>query len=315
LLRLPSEIQSRVLAGEFGYVSEHMLRDCVRYGSKAKQLGMLEEHAQLARNAKSGAPIRRTRTGRRSARLRLVLYFNPQMCIEQRSAAEAQRQAIEDLVADLNRRLRAERTRLDADGARFQLVERLAARSMLKVYGIRVEQSPASGSERQVSQLRIDFDEAQWQRRRQYDGFVLLVADPEIPRSAAELVQLYRDKDAVEKDFQTIKDVVKLRPVYHHTDPKVRAHVTLCMLALLLERTLEQRLRRSSMPMSAPACFEQLANCHLNLLRADPDVPPTYSLTEPTNEQRDLIKVLRMGDLLDAEQVAARIQPRAAAKA
>ncbi len=81
---------------------------------------------------------------------------------------------------------------------------------------------------------------------------------PDIPRSGAELVQLYRDKDAVEKDFQTIKDVVKLRPVYHHTDPKVRAHVTLCILALLLERTLEQRLRRSSMPMTAPACFEQL---------------------------------------------------------
>ena len=108
--------------------------------------------------------------------------------------------------------------------------------------------------------------------------------------------------------------MAKLRPVYHHTDPEVRAHVTLCMQALLLERTLEQRLKRSSMPMSAPACFEQLASCHLNLLRADPDVLPTYSMTEPTNEQRDLIKVLRMGDLLDAEQVAARIQPRAAAK-
>ena len=314
LLRLPSELQSRILAGEFGYVSEHMLRDCVRYTSKAKQLRMLEEHAQLARNAKSGAPVSRTRKGRRDARLRLVLYFNPEMCVDQRTTAEAQRQAIDDLVADLNRRLRAERTQLDADGARFQLVEKLAARSMLKVYSIRVEQSPVPGSERQVPQLRVNFNEAEWQRRRQYDGFVLLVADPEIPRSGPELVQLYRDKDAVEKDFQTIKDVVKLRPVYHHTDPKVRAHVTLCMLALLLERTLEQRLKRSSMPMSAPACFEQLASCHLNLLRADPDVPPSYSLTEPTNEQRDLIKVLRMGDLLEPTEVAARIEPRTAAQ-
>jgi hypothetical protein len=111
-------------------------------------------------------------------------------------------------------------------------------------------------------------------------------------------------------DFQTIKDVVKLRPVSHHTDPKVRAHVTLCILALLLERTLEQRLRRFSMPMSAPRCFEQLSSCHLNLLRADPDLPPTYSLTEPTSDQRDLIKVLRMGDLLDADEIATRIQPR-----
>lgn len=183
---------------------------------------------------------------------------------------------------------------------------------MLKVYAIYIENLSMHGGSRQVSQLRVDFDEQEWLRRRQYDGLVLLVAHPEIARNAVELVQLYRDKDAVEKDFRTIKDVVKLRPVYHHTDPKVRAHVTLCMLALLLERTLEQRLRRSSMPMTAPACFELLANCHLNLIRTDPDLAPTYCLTEPSQDQRELIKVLRMSDLLDAPELAARIHPRTA---
>lgn len=314
LLRLPIELQSRVLAGEFGYVSEHLLRDCVRLDNKSKQLRLLEENAQLAKRDKSGAPIRRSRTGRRSARLRLVLYFNPQMCVDQRTTAESHRQTIQDLVADLNRRLRSERARLDGEGARFLLTEKLASMSLLKVYRVRIEDCPAPESERTISQLRIEFDQEEWLRRRRHDGFVLLVAHPEIPKSGPELVQLYRDKDAVEKYFQTIKDVVRLRPVYHHTDPKVRAHVTLCMLALLLERTLEQRLRRSSMPMSAPACFEELSSCHLNILRMDPDQPATYGLTEPTNEQRDLIRVLRMGELLDGEELATSLRPRVPAK-
>jgi len=47
------------------------------------------------------------------------------------------------------------------------------------------------------------------------------------------LVSVYRAKDAVEKDFQTIKTDIKLRPVFHHTDPKVRAHLSLCMLTVL----------------------------------------------------------------------------------
>lgn len=315
LLRLPSELQSRVLAGEYGYVSEHLLRDCVRLDNKAKQRRLLEENAELARRDKGGAPIRRSRTGRRSARLRLVLYFNPQMCVDQRTVAEDHRQSVEDFVADLNRRLRSERARLDADGARFLLTEKLASMSLLKVYRLSVEDALVADSGRTVPQLRVDFDQDEWKRRRRHDGFVLLVAHPEIPKSGPELVQLYRDKDAVEKDFQTIKDVVRLRPVYHHTDPKVRAHVTLCMLALLLERTLEQRLRRSTLPMSAPACFEELSSCHLNLLRTDPDRPPAYCLTEPTNEQRDLIKVLRMGDLLDGDELATSLRPRATAKA
>jgi len=314
LLRIAPDLQSRILAGEFGYISEHTLRDCARIESRAKQLRLLEEHAQLARPAANGAPVRRSRTGRRKARLRLVLYFNPQMCVDQRTTAEAHRQSVEDLLADINRRLRVKKARLDAHGARFLLLEKLASLSLLKVYSIHAEMLEVPGAEHPMAQLRVEFDEQEWLRRRQYDGFVLLVAHPDIPRSGPELVQLYREKDAVEKDFQTIKDVVKLRPVYHHTDPKVRAHVTLCILALLLERTLEQRLRRSSMPMSAPRCFEMLASAHLNLLRADPDLPPTYSLTEPTSDQRDLIKVLRMSDLLDADEIAARIHPRTPAR-
>jgi hypothetical protein len=63
--------------------------------------------------------VRRSRTGRRTARLRLVLYFNPQMCVEQRTTAEAHRQSVEDLLADINRRLRAKNARMDAHGARF----------------------------------------------------------------------------------------------------------------------------------------------------------------------------------------------------
>jgi len=47
-----------------------------------------------------------------------------------------------------------------------------------------------------------------------------------------ELCRTYRAKDAVETDFQVIKSLIKLRPVRHRTDAKVRAHVTLCMLAL-----------------------------------------------------------------------------------
>lgn len=311
LLKLAPDLQARILAGEFGYVSEHYLRDCVRYESKQKQLRMLEENAQLARPAFAGKAVRKSRSGRRSARVRLVLYFNPQMCIEQRITAEAHRQSVEDFAADLNRRLHSERTRLTPESMHSLLTERLAYHSFLKLYTIHLDLVGLPGSDCKVPQLRLEFDEHEWHRRRRHDGFVLLVAHPEIPMKAQELVELYRAKDAVEKDFRTIKDVVRLRPVYHHTDPKVRAHVTLCMLALLLERTLEQRLRRSSMPMTAPACFETLASCHLNLLQTDPDLPPTYSITEPSTEQRDLLKVLRMGDLVDAEEVAPRIQPRA----
>ena len=147
----------------------------------------------------------------------------------------------------------------------------------------------------------MKINEQEWIRRIRFTGFVLLVAHPDLPHSAEDIVRLYRAKDTVEKDFQTIKDVVKLRPMYHHTDAKVRAHVTLCMLALLLERTIERRLKRSQTPRTAPACFEELRTCHLNLISSDCAIEPTYAATEPSQEQTAVLKSLRMLNLIDPE--------------
>ena len=160
--------------------------------------------------------------------------------------------------------------------------------------------------------VRLRFKEEEWKRRIRYAGFVLLVAHPNLPHSAEHIVGLFREKDTVEKDFQTIKDVVKLRPLYHHTDPKVRAHVTLCMLALLLERTIERRLRRSNLVQvqTAAACFEELEPCHLNLISSHPRLAPVYVATEATQEERAILRSLRMKELIDTEVIASRIQPR-----
>ena len=108
------------------------------------------------------------------------------------------------------------------------------------------------------------------------------------------------------------QDVVKLRPVYHYTDPKVRAHLTLCMLSLLLQRSLERRLARSKHKMTAPACFEELSTGHLNR-RAAGTCESAYVVTEPTQTQRSILKSLRMLQLIDEAEVAAQITPQARA--
>jgi hypothetical protein len=80
--------------------------------------------------------------------------------------------------------------------------------------------------------VSLAFDEAAWNRRRSTDRVVLLVAHPDLPQGATEMVALYRAKDAVEKDFQTIKRDLELRSVFHHTDPKVRARQLLARLRI-----------------------------------------------------------------------------------
>jgi len=191
-----------------------------------------------------------------------------------------------------------------------EVAHKLASLSLLSVYDVEISDVDADADGTGPLQVRLRFDEGAWKRRRRFDGFVLLVAPPQMSGSARELVQLYRAKDAVEKDFQTIKTDLKLRPVFHHTDPKVRAHVTLCMLALLLERTLEDRLRRSKHAITAPACIEELASAHLNILQTRAESDPTYVVTEANEKQRAILRSLRMPDLISTEEVADRVHPR-----
>ena len=60
---------------------------------------------------------------------------------------------------------------------------------------------------------------------------------------AANTVRAYKNLAVVERAFRSLKTVdLELRPVYHWTAPRVRAHVLLCMLAYYLEWHMRQSL-------------------------------------------------------------------------
>jgi hypothetical protein len=67
--------------------------------------------------------------------------------------------------------------------------------------------------------------------------FLLSCTDPTIP--AADLALLYKSLLDVERCWRDLKQVLDIRPVYHSKDQRIRAHVLLCFLALLLIRVAE----------------------------------------------------------------------------
>jgi len=239
-------------------------------------------------------------------RVRGVVLFNPRRFLEQRHTTHAQLDKLHAFVGDLNQRLRSPFSRRKRDSVLAVVGAELRHRHWTRLFGIQIDSVLNDG--RTVMQVTLQRDEDAWQQRRRTDGLTLIVAHPDIPGTAAELAALYFAKDKVEKDFQTIKSVLELRPVRHRTDHKVRAHVTLCMLALLLERSLERQLRDAGAPMTAAAALDELRGCHLNLY-ADPR-DAIYSVTEPTPDQRSILAALGRKDLADDDAVRRSITPR-----
>ena len=86
--------------------------------------------------------------------------------------------------------------------------------------------------------LRIDSAAAQ--RESHYDGKWLLRTS-DLTLTAEDLAAAYTQLIAVERGWRDCKTSLGLRPVYHHREDRIRAHVQLCWLALLLIRVAETR--------------------------------------------------------------------------
>jgi transposase len=86
--------------------------------------------------------------------------------------------------------------------------------------------------------LRID--RAAAGREAHYDGKWLLRTS-DLTLSAEDLAAAYKQLLAVERGWRDCKSSLGLRPVYHHREDRIRAHVQLCWLALLVIRVAETR--------------------------------------------------------------------------
>ena len=84
--------------------------------------------------------------------------------------------------------------------------------------------------------LRVD--QAAVAAEERLDGkFLLRSSDPTL--TAEDIALGYKQLLEVERGWRDMKSTLELRPVYHHLQRRIRAHVVLCWLALLLIRLAE----------------------------------------------------------------------------
>ena len=81
-------------------------------------------------------------------------------------------------------------------------------------------------------------------REAQLDGlYVIRTSESSHNLSAADTVRSYKNLARVERAFRTLKGLdLQIRPIHHRTEPRVRAHIFLCLLAYYVEWHLRQAL-------------------------------------------------------------------------
>ncbi len=183
-----------------------------------------EAKAALARQGRyrtvaGNLQIKEVRVDDGTMRDRFVICRNPDQADRDQAVRDALVKQLQDAIKDSDR--------LSADQR-----AKLAARLQTKRGHKRLLRTTPSGL------LRID--RAAVRAESHLDGkFLLRSSDPTL--SAEDIALGYKQLLQVERGWRDMKTTIDLRPVHHRKEDRIRAHVQLCWLALLLIRIAENQ--------------------------------------------------------------------------
>ena len=132
--------------------------------------------------------------------------------------------------------------------------------------------------------LRVDAGKAKAEEN--LDGkYLLRTADPHM--SAEDIAVGYKQLLEVERGWRDLKQVIDLRPVFHRREDRIRAHIMLCWLALLLARIAE-----NAAGQTWPEIRRELDKIHVGTFTGPAGT--FRQRTELTKNQRQILKTLEI---------------------
>jgi hypothetical protein len=123
-----------------------------------------------------------------------------------------------------------------------------------------------------------------------------VVATSEKDLTVQDAVALYKDLANVEYGFRQLKDVLEMRPIYHHIERRVKAHIFVAALALLVQRFIGRRLAEAGVDLSPTRAMEALRTVRAITFRLEGQ-PPRRGVSGGCPDAQKVLKALKILDL------------------
>jgi transposase len=105
-------------------------------------------------------------------------------------------------------------------------------------------------------------------REKKIEGrYVITTSEKEL--SVLDAVAMYKELMEVESGFRQLKDVMAMRPIYHQLELRVKAHIFVAALALLVQRLLGRRLKEAGLDLSPERAMQALSTVRLVSFRLE----------------------------------------------
>ena len=230
---------------------------------------------------------------------RLVVAHNPIKAAEQTALRDERIAALERRASELVGKLDAQdegRTwrgrKLSDSGAKARFFHEVCEAHLASIIRVDLKSDLFS----------YDIDQRALTRARLMDGKLLLVTNVADLR-ASEIVERYKALADIERGFRVLKSEIDIAPVYHRLPDRIRAHASLCFMALILYRVMRNRLRLAGSDQSPETVLANLRRIQHHTITID-DNAPISGVSTVTRDQANALAALKVKKPIQGHQLS-----------
>ena len=251
-----------------------------RYGEFADLLGPM--HAMRCTDATQEVVSESVWNG-----LRLIVAHDPQAASEAGHKRDARIDELHALAAQWVGKLddqdngKASRGRKLSDGgARARFYHEVLESRLARI--VRVDLKSES--------FTYAVDERALAHARLMDGKLLLVTNAS-DLTPDDVINRYKSLADIERGFRVLKSEIEIGPIYHRLPDRIRAHASICFVALILYRVMRSRLHASRTGLSPERALARLRRIQHHRVTLN-GANPIAGLSSISQDQTDILSAL-----------------------
>jgi transposase len=134
------------------------------------------------------------------------------------------------------------------------------------------------------------------------DGKLLLVTNTP-DQAPDDIVARYKSLADIERGFKVLKSELEIGPVYHRLPARIRAHASICFMALILHWVMRMRLKAADAGLSPERALERLRRIQYHRIQIDA-ANPVSGVSTIQNEQTEILRALNVKKPAAHQQLA-----------
>ena len=200
---------------------------------------------------------------------RLVVAHNPVRAAEQTQERLARIHALQQRAGELAGKLDAQDEgkvqrgrKLSDSGAKARFFHEVSDAHLARIIKVDL----------QSDLFTYQVDDTALARAQLMDGKLMLITNVR-DMTPLEVVHRYKSLADIERGFKVLKSEIEIAPVFHRLPERIKAHASICFMALILYRVMRQRLKLAASDLSPEAALADLRRIQRHTVSIDSGAP------------------------------------------